>query len=200
MVGTGIVAAALLFMSLLSGFLYFRYSRLKRAADRRKSLLLRHGVLVEVAPHEKERIREYARDNAATIALLLNTAYYSCDNFGKHDSRISEQFASLYANGGLQGLAENIVTLANMAENGAFYRLAADFALTELELRTCCFIYFGFRWQEICTADSLSENAYSVRCSRIRKKLGMAKEDKIPSFLDEYCRKFEEGASSSGQL
>ena len=193
-------AAALFIVLLLCGYLHFKYTVLKREADRRKALLHKYGVLVDVAPHEKERMGKCARGNAATIASLLNTAYYSCDNFGKYDNRISEQFASLYVNGGLQGLTETIVTLANIAADGALYRLASDFSLTELELRTCCFIYLGFKWQEICTADSISENAYNVRCSRIRKKLGMAKEDKIPSFLDEYCRKFEEGASSSGQL
>ncbi len=198
MVDARIAAAAIAAVLVLCGYLYCRYFRLNREFSRKSSLLQKHGVYVEVLPGEREKLRESVRGNAATIAALMNAAYYSCDNFGKYRNLVTEQFASLYEEGKLQGLAENITTMANMAENGAFYRLASDYGLTDLELRTCCFIYFGFKWQETCTADSLTENAYNVRCSRIRKKLGMSKEDKIPSFIENYCRNLNP-VSSSGQ-
>lgn len=196
MVDVKIAAAAVTVVLVLCGYLYFKYSELKKVTRRKNSLLHKYGVYVEVLPQERESIRERVRGNAATIAALMNAAYYSCDNFEKHKGDIAGQFESLYGSGNLQRLAENITVMANMAENGAFYRLASDYGLTDLELRTCCFIYFGFKWQETCTADSLSENAYSVRCSRIRRKLGMSKEDKIPSFLENYCKHLNTASSS----
>ncbi len=195
MVATFIAVAAAVVMSGVACRFHFKYKKLKDDQNERNLKLQKNGVYLEVLQQEREKVRESVRSNAATVAALMNVAYYSCDNFPKYQSNVMEKFACLYEAGALQGLTDNIVCMANLAENGAFYKLSHDFGLTELELRTCCFIYFGFKWQETCTADSLTENAYNVRCSRIRKKLGMEKEMKIPEFLENWCSSFRISSS-----
>ena len=192
-----VAMAATLFSAAVAWYMYVKYLELKRESDRKNRLLEKFGLYTEVLQGREEVMRNGIRGNADTIAKLMDIAYYSCDNFQKYRSEIAEKFAALYSSGALQELSSNIVYLANVAENGAFYALSTEYDLTELELRTCCFIYFGFKWQETCTADSLTENAYSVRCSRIRKKFGMAKDERIPVFLENWCRKYN--SSSSGQ-
>ena len=192
-----VAMAATLFSAAVAWYMYVKYLELKRESDRKNRLLEKFGLYTEVLQGREEVMRKGIRGNADTIAKLMDIAYYSCDNFQKYRSEIAEKFAALYSSGALQELSSNIVYLANVAENGAFYALSTEYDLTELELRTCCFIYFGFKWQETCTADSLTENAYSVRCSRIRKKFGMAKDERIPVFLENWCRKYN--SSSSGQ-
>lgn len=197
MVVACVAMAATLFSAAVAWYMYVKYLELKRESDRKNRLLEKFGLYTEVLQGREEVMRNGIRGNADTIAKLMDIAYYSCDNFQKYRSEIAEKFAALYSSGALQELSSNIVYLANVAENGAFYALSTEYDLTELELRTCCFIYFGFKWQETCTADSLTENAYSVRCSRIRKKFGMAKDERIPVFLENWCRKYN--SSSSGQ-
>lgn len=197
MIATFIAVAAAVVMSGVAYWCHFNYRKLKECQNERSMKLQKNGVYLEVLQQEQEKIRESIKSNGSTVAALMNAAYYSCDNFPKYQANVTEKFAGLYESGALQGLTDNIVCMANLAENGAFYKLSEDFGLTELELRTCCFIYFGFKWQETCTADSLTENAYNVRCSRIRKKLGMEKDMKIPEFLENWCSACR--ISSSGQ-
>jgi len=133
-------------------------------------------------------VKESVKNEVLVQREMLDLIYSTCDNFQRHQAAIADKIAQLFDEGAFHALCANIEHLANIAENGALYRMAEEYSLTELELRTCCFIYFGFKWQEICTSESISENAYNVRCSRIRKKLGLSKEEKIPAFISEYCR------------
>lgn len=195
MVVVCLAMAAALFSAAVAWYMRMKYLELKRESDRKNRLLEKFGIYTEILQGREDVIRKRIRGNADTIAKLMDIAYYSCDNFQKYQGAISEKFAKLYGSGALQELSSNIVYMANAAENGAFYALSTEYDLTELELRTCSFIYFGFKWQETCTADSLTENAYNVRCSRIRKKFGMAKEERIPVFLENWCRKYKSSSS-----
>ncbi len=132
--------------------------------------------------------KDSVKSEVLVLRELLDLIYATCDNFKRNQTTITDKIAQLFEAGAFQALCANVVHLANIAENGALYTMAEKHSLTELELRTCCFIHLGFRWQEICTAESLSENAYNVRCSRIRKKLGLSKDEKIPAFISEYCK------------
>ena len=79
---------------------------------------------------------------------------------------------------------------ADLAVGGALSCMGAEYGLTDIEQRTCCFIYLGFTWQQTCTAELISENAYNVRCSRVRKKLGLDKDDRIRDFIAAYCSRY----------
>lgn len=189
--------SALLLLAGIATWLFVQYIKYRRAEIWRKEAIARYGVIMEVAPSVRESVQESVRRSVDAQKEIMHITYYSCDNFQKYQGRISEKMEELYSSGTLQGLCGNIVLLANLAENGALYRLAKEYRLSDLELRTCCFIHMGFKWQQTCTADSLTENAYNVRCSRIRKKFSLAKEERIPVFLEEYCRRYN--SSSSGQ-
>lgn len=178
-------------------YLLVRCKKYRRAEKERVEKIEKNGLLVEVAPWNRDAVKEEILQSIEAQKGLMDIIYYSCDNFQKYQGRIAEYMEEMYNCGILGKLCANIVYLANMAENGAFYSLAREYKLSELELRTCCFIYFGFKWQHTCTADSLTENAYSVRCSRIRKKFSLAKEERIPDFLENWCN--SQRSSSSGQ-
>lgn len=196
-----LVYAALPAVLLLAGvalYLLVKCARYRRAEKEREEAIERNGMLVQVAPWNREALREGISQSVVAVKELMDITWYSCDNFQKYQGRIAEKMEELYCSGSLQKLCSNIVYLANLAEDGAFYRLAKEYRLSELELRTCCFIHFGFKWQQTCTADSLTENAYSVRCSRIRKKFSLAKEERIPVFLENWCKGCR--SNSFGQL
>ena len=133
--------------------------------------------------------RESVQKEVAAQRELMELLYYSCDNFAKHSGTIAEKMEQMYKCGTIQGVCANIVHLANLVENGAMDKLAREYSLTQNEQRICSYIHLGFKWQECCTAESITENAYGVRCSRIRKKLGLSKEEKIPVFIADYCNK-----------
>ena len=101
-----------------------------------------------------------------------------------------------YQEGRFRDMAADLVYSVDLAQMGAFSAMGAEYGLTDVELRTCCFIYLGFTWQQACTAELISENAYNVRCSRVRKKLGLEKDDKIRDFIAAYCNRH---ATASGQ-
>lgn len=180
---------ALLFLAGIATYLFVQCAKFRRAEKQRLESLEKSGVLVEVAPGCRESVKEVVERCVEVRKELMELTYYCCDNFQKYQERISGKMEELYNNGGLQNLCADIVYLANLAENGALYRMAAEYRLTDLELRTCCFIHMGFKWQQICTADTLTGNAYNVRCSRIRKKFSLAKEERIPDFIEEYCKR-----------
>jgi len=188
---------ALLFLAGVATYLFVQCAKYRRAEKLRLESFGRFGILLEVAPGRRESVKGTVLQCVQAQKELMNLAYYTCDNFLKYQEKISGKMEELYGCGILQNLCGDIVYLANLAENGALYRLAEEYRLSELELRTCCFIHLGFKWQETCTADSLTENAYNVRCSRIRKKFSLAKEERIPDFLEEYCK--AASASSSAQ-
>lgn len=179
-------------------YLWSRLNECRRECVAKEKLAEKYGVYMEVSPLQKESIAQSVKNEVEACRELMQMTYMSCDNFPKYKDNIAETVANMYQKRQLHSLCGNIVILANLAEDGAFYKLAEEFKLSELELRTCCFIHLGFKWQETCTADSLTENAYSVRCSRIRKKMGLAKEERIPDFLENYCR-LHTGVSFSGQ-
>ena len=190
--------AAILAVPLLAGiaaWLFVLYMKLRRAEAGRRETVEKYGVLVEVAPGNRAAVKESVLQCAEAKKGIMDLTYYSCDNFKKYQSKVSEKMEELYSSGALQNLCSDVVYLANLAENGVFYKLAKEYRLTELELRTCCFIYLGFKWQHTCTADSLTENAYNVRCSRIRKKFSLTKEERIPDFLEKWCKKYNPNSS-----
>ena len=179
-------------------YFWNRLNRCRKEIAARDTLAGKCGVYMQISPSQKEGIAESVKKEVEAWRELMHMTYYTCDNFAKYQGKIAETVAGMYENRMMHNLCANIVIMANLAEDGAFYKLAEEFKLSDLELRTCCFIHFGFKWQETCTADSLTENAYNVRCSRIRKKMGLAKEERIPDFLSNYC-KLHTGISFSGQ-
>ena len=130
---------------------------------------------------------ESLQRRAEALKLFYEQMYYSCDNFSKYSGKLSGYFQENFQQGGIRDFTADIVYSTDLACHGAFSRMAMEYGLTELELRTCCFIHLGFTWQQTCAAELLTENAYSVRCSRIRKKLGLGKDERIPDFINRYC-------------
>ena len=114
--------------------------------------------------------------------------YLVCDNFPKHSGKLASFAAQAYSSGSTSDLCADIVYVTNMCEGGAIDKMAGKFKLTDIETRTCCFIYWGFKWQQTCLVENLTENAYNVRCSRIRKKFNLSKEETIPAFVENFCR------------
>lgn len=195
MVLTYIAISAAVVMALAAVFLYTQYIKYRNEVAGRKALLEDTGVIIDIAPDKIESVRESVLQCVETQKEIMEMTYYSCDNFQKYQGKMAEKIEELYTKGSLQKLCGNIVYLANLAENGAMFSLAREYGLSELELRTCCFIHMGFKWQQTCTADSLTENAYNVRCSRIRKKFSLSKEERIPVFLENYCKAFRSSPS-----
>ena len=159
--------------------------RIRNERRRLKSL----GMTVRLTPSSARRMEDALLRRAEALKLFYGQMYYSCDNFPKYAGKLSGYFQENYPNGGIGDFAADIVYAVDVARHGAFSRMALQYGLTDLELRTCCFIHLGFSWQQTCAAELLTENAYSVRCSRIRKKFGLGKEEKIPDFIAKYCAK-----------
>ena len=155
--------------------------------ERRRLMSL--GMTVRLTPSSARRVEDALQRRAEALKLFYGQMYYSCDNFPKYAGKLSGYFQENYPNGGIGDFAADIVYAVDVARQGAFSRMALQYGLTDLELRTCCFIHLGFTWQQTCAAELLTENAYSVRCSRIRKKFGLGKEEKIPDFIAKYCAK-----------
>ena len=145
------------------------------------------GMAVKLIPSVAKGVESALLRRAEALKVFYEQMYYSCDNFPKYAGRLSGYFQENYPNGGIGDFAADIVYAVDVARQGAFSRMALQYGLTDLELRTCCFIHLGFSWQQTCAAELLTENAYSVRCSRIRKKFGLGKEEKIPDFIAKYC-------------
>ena len=123
-----------------------------------------------------------------TLKKLYNLMYLVCDNFPRYSERISGFVAQAYSDGSFSALCSDIVHVTNLCEGGAIEKMTRQFKLTDIETRTCCFIYWGFKWQQTCLVENISENAYNVRCSRIRKKFNLAKEETVPAFIENFCR------------
>ena len=145
------------------------------------------GMAVKLTPSVAKGVESALHRRAEALKVFYEQMYYSCDNFPKYAGRLSGYFQENYPNGAIGDFAADIVYAVDVARQGAFSRMALQYGLTDLELRTCCFIHLGFSWQQTCAAELLTENAYSVRCSRIRKKFGLGKEEKIPDFIAKYC-------------
>lgn len=133
-------------------------------------------------------IKEAAARKYDTLKGFYQLMYLVCDNFSKHSDTLCRFAAQAFSNGSISDLCSDIVHVTNMCEGGAIEKMAKEFKLTDIDTRTCCFIYWGFKWQQTCLVENLTENAYNVRCSRVRKKFNLAKEETIPAFVENYCR------------
>ena len=133
-------------------------------------------------------IKEAVSKRYDTLKGFYQLMYLVCDNLPKHSDKLCRFAAQTLSNGALSDLCSDIVHVTNMCEDGAISRMAKEFKLTEIETRTCCFIYWGFQWQQTCLVENLTENAYNVRCSGIRKKFNLTKEETVPAFIEKYCR------------
>lgn len=141
----------------------------------------RHAVPLSV-------IKDAVSKKYNILKIGYKLLYNVCDNFPKHSEKLGKLTARAYLSGATSDLCCDIVFVTNMCEGGAINKLALQYRLTEQETRTCCFIYWDFRWQETCLVENISENAYNVRCSRIRKKFNLTKEETIPAFIGNFCR------------
>lgn len=147
------------------------------------------GMYVRITPEVREELGEELAARFEAIRKIYSTLYLTCDNFPRNREKLADAVAESFEDRSIFALCNDIVQVTNMCEGGAICRMGQEYRLTPLELRTCCFIYWGFRWQETCTVESLTENAYNVRCSRIRRKLYLEKDERIPDFIADYCRR-----------
>lgn len=161
---------------------------------RERSSLSSMGMVVKLSASSENELADALEKRADALKKFYEQMYYSCDNFPKYAGKLSGYFQENYHNGGIGDFAADIVYAVDVARQGAFSRMALQYGLTDLELRTCCFIHLGFSWQQTCAAELLTENAYSVRCSRIRKKFGLGKEEKIPDFIAKYCAQYPDAS------
>ena len=173
-------------MDIMKRFLYFFGGRWCG----RKRFYKGRGMQVHMAPSALAQLRESVKVRAKAFQELYEQVYYSCDNFPKYAGKLSGYLSESYHEGRLRNLAADLAFSADLAEGGALSRMGAEYGLTDIEQRTCCFIYLGFTWQQTCTAELISENAYNVRCSRVRKKLGLDKDDRIRDFIAAYCSRY----------
>lgn len=155
------------------------------------------GISIYLSPEKREEVRECVENRLEQDKELLQELYMSCDNFPKYEGRLASLLEKLYVDKRLPLMTGDIVHLTDMCENGAISALKREFSLTNNEQKICCYLYWGFKWQQICTAEYIKENAYNVRCSRIRKKFALPKERNLPQFIKDYCSAW---TSSSAQL
>lgn len=147
------------------------------------------GVSYKVSPQERERIREMISKRFSVIHNIYGLLFYTCNNNPKYKDQLTEYLVQEFSSGAIRNLSNDIIYIADLGEGGNLSRMACEYGLTEQELRTCCYIHLGFNWRQTCTAENLTENAYNVRCSRIRKKFLMDRDERLPAFIEEYCRK-----------
>lgn len=149
---------------------------------------MENGMYVQVTPEMGNRLKEALSARFHVAKEIYQTLYMTCDNFPRNRERIGDALIETYSDGSIFGLCNDLVEVTNLCENGAIYRMGRQYKLTPLELRTCCFLYWEFKWQQACTVESLTENAYNVRCSRIRRKLLLEKDERIRDFIIRYCQ------------
>lgn len=154
------------------------------------------GYYIKVKPKLRKEIKESMEKRFAIVHSIYEHLYYTCNNHPKDKDKLADYLEQEYLSGGIREISNDIVYMADMAEGGAISKMASEFGLSSAEIRTCCYIHAGFKWQQTCTAENLTENAYNVRCSRIRKKLSLEKEERIPDFIASYCSRH---TNSSGQ-
>lgn len=172
------------FSLLLAVIAIFMYVRLRR----RVAQTLSQGVYITIGPKERELVRQITYKRFAVLHNMYEMLYLTCGNSPKYNNKLADYLAREYTSGRMGVLSDDIVYSLNLCEGGALFKMAKEYGLTDIELKTCCYIHAGFKWQQTCTAENLTENAYSVRCSRIRKKLCMEKDEKLPEFIRNYCK------------
>ncbi len=173
-------------LSLLAALVaVFMYVRLRRRVGR----ALSQNMFVGMQPKVREEVMDVTYRRFAVLHNIYEMLYLTCNNSPKQNIKLAGYLEEEYKNGRLGVLSDDIVYSLNLCEGGALMKMASDYGLTDIELKTCCYIHVGFKWQQTCTAENITENAYSVRCSRIRKKLRLEKDERIPDFIESYCRK-----------
>ena len=177
-----LVAVAAVFAVLAVSMFVVLVCRIRGERKRISSL----GVVVKLAPSSAKELEVSLQRRSEALKQFYEQMYYSCDNFSKYAGKLSGYFMENYPQGGIRDFTADIVYSVDVVKSGALSRMAVEYGLTDLELRTCCFIHLGFTWRQTCAAELLTENAYSVRCSRIRKKFGLDKDERIPDFLNRY--------------
>jgi len=145
------------------------------------------GITFRVSPQLQPAIKEMVVKRFSLINNIYRHLYHTCNSYPKDKDRLADYLVEEFTTGGIRNLSNDIVYIADLGEGGRLSSMAREYRLSEAELRTCCYIHLGFKWQQTCTAENLTENAYNVRCSRIRKKLSMEKDERIPDFIKGYC-------------
>ncbi len=151
---------------------------------------LKQRRMMHISPLEQHNLKSQMQSRAKVLKEFYENVYYSCDNFPKYAEKLSGYFSKSFEDGSLKDFVADMVFVVNVAEGGAFEKMAKEYALTESDIRTCCYIHLGFTWQQACTAEKITENAYNVRCSRVRKKFGLERDEKISDFLAHYCSRY----------
>ena len=142
-----------------------------------------------MSPSVRGALNDALKVRARSLQEFYEQIYSTCDNFPKYAGKLSGYMSESFQEGKFKDMAADLIYSVDLAQMGAFAAMGVEYGLTEVELRTCCFIYLGFTWQQACTAELISENAYNVRCSRVRRKLGLEKDDKIRDFIAAYCNR-----------
>lgn len=159
------------------------YRLMQREIDQR-------GICVRVSDKKSEELKMEMGERFELIKEITQIYYMNCDDFFMHRESIARALDMIAKEKGIGALCKDIVTVSNICEGGAIDALTAQFNLSPGETRVCCFLYWGFKWQQTCTIEGISENAYFIKCSRIRKKLGLTKEEDIPTFLNSFMHSF----------
>ena len=151
---------------------------------------LKQRRMIHISPLVQHNLKSQMQSRAKVLKEFYENVYYSCDNFPKYAGKLSGYLSKSFEDGSLKDFVADMVFVVNIAEGGAFEKMAKEYSLTESDVRTCCYIHLGFTWQQACTAEKITENAYNVRCSRVRKKLGLEREEKIADFVAHYCSRY----------
>lgn len=147
------------------------------------------GVSFKVDQKVQRRIRLLLKKRFTVVNNIYGLLFRTCNNYPVNKDQLAEYLVKEFASGDITCLSNDIMYMLDLGEGGRLSRMAREYGLTEAELRTCCYIHIGFKWQQTCLAENLTENAYNVRCSRIRKKLSMAKDERLPDFISSYCKR-----------
>lgn len=179
--------ALLLIILIVLLYLYIKYKKRDVVLEKE---LLDYGVSVRLSHKERKSLKKGLERRFSIIKEMSYTYYLSCDNFSMHRESLANTFTQIKENNSIGNLCSDIVAVSNLCVNGAFSALAVRYKLTPQETRACCFLYWGFKWQQTCTLEGISENAYYVKCSRIRKKFGLTKDEDIPTFIKNFTDSF----------
>lgn len=187
-----VCCAVIIILCIVSVTLLVLYLKYKRRWNLVEGNYAQYGVYVKLSKQERRHLKESLEGRFAMVKDLTQSFYLSCDNFYRYKESIVRKLNILHKRGNVGDICKDIVAITNLCENGAFYAMAEKYRLTPGELKTCCYIYWGFKWQQTCTLEKISENAYFVKCSRIRRKFNLSKDDDILSFISNFTHSFEQ--------
>lgn len=182
------LAIAILFLlSLIFLVLFLKY---KRREDCMHRELEENGICMQISDKKIEELKMEMGERFDFIKEFSQLYYMNCDNFYMHRDSLAKAMEQFAERKGIGSLCRDIVTVSNLCMGGAIDALSTQFGLSLAETRVCCFLYWGFKWQQTCTLEGISENAYFIKCSRIRRKLGLTKDEDIPTFINSFMRSF----------